>query len=210
MEQPDRQVRHWLSVACGIVVMSCGVASKSGSEGDDASSIGASGSSSSSGADPGNDADTSTGPEASSAGALASGTESSSSGGSTTDTSGVEIPCEERLEQELCEDVGIDVPGEASQCVWEELLVIDSGAACDTGTTHARCLGMPPGGPGGCLSAPEWCGPLTVIYRLDGTSVELLPGDYCGVIPYGFDDCSWYDRMNLGDDDPAECACGRS
>ncbi|HWB78540.1 MAG TPA: hypothetical protein VG755_26430 [Nannocystaceae bacterium] len=61
---------------------------------------------------------------------------------------------------------------------------------------------MPLGGPGGCERSS--CATLTVLFRETPDGFELLPGDYCGMIPIGFEYCDWSGDAMTG---PYQCDC---
>lgn len=89
-------------------------------------------------------------------------------------------------------------------CAWESQVLVVSNSDCEGAHEEPMCLNLPLGGAAGCEESP--CGTLTVLYRELGSEVEILAGDYCGVIPAGFSYCEWdaQGQLVLG---PASCDC---
>lgn len=138
----------------------------------------------------------------------ASGTEASGESGPSTGTSVDPIACEARQTEDECTDVSIAIPENAgAECAWEaDVLAIDDGDECEAGQVVERCVAIPPGGDGGCEQSP--CSTTTVLHRDANGITEILAGEYCGVLPVGFQYCTWGSDGALLDGPPScECAC---
>jgi len=115
------------------------------------------------------------------------------------------------MAQAECLDPSISPP-EGSlgvpKCVWEpEVLEFAMSGGCEDAVVSGRCLTLPPGGNAGCVPAP--CPSLTVLFHETEQVVQILPGEYCGIVPDGFVDCV-FDEAGEQVFGPPQCECGCS
>ena len=119
------------------------------------------------------------------------------------------VACEARMDQAECLDPSIPPPDHAwgvAECVWEtEVLEFAASGGCEDAVVSGRCLTLPPGGNHGCVESP--CPSLTVLFRETEEVVQILPGDYCGIVPEDFVDCvlDGAGELRFG---PPQCECG--
>ena len=193
------------SVLCSVLlVLGCSADHPNGDSGLSSTSTSTTGGDSTS-VDPQGTRSTSTS-GAESSGATAD--ESTGSSGDKGSTSGgpSDLPCGLRTAEEECLDPNIAPGADEQTCVWETAVQYFPSDVCRVSEPRSLCLAMPPGGPGGCTESP--CPTTTVLYRSVRDGVEILPGNYCGVLPIGFEYCSWSGQMLVDGPAPCGCACG--
>lgn len=117
-----------------------------------------------------------------------------SSTGSTSTGEQRVIPCAERP-QELCDGV---LPGPddfaPDRCEWIPEVSNLPSDGCESKARSGACLEFPGASGTGCSSVPRCPGALTeyVFYReRDDGTVDILPANYCGGEPKGFEYCAW-------------------